>query len=98
MGYGKDTVFSYFDDNPNKRNLIVLGNQIGTGNVQLRRGTGEFANALEIGVAGAEDVIRVQEFFIDGDPYNPHNPVQGIEFLYGEIWDIPTIVSQLVNE
>ena len=100
LGDGQDTVSYYSDLSTGKLNVLRFGPGITAGQIVARRvydadfnradlgnGPGNAVySALELGIAGSTDSIKLRGVYDYDDPGNQYNPVQRIEFADGTVW------------
>jgi Ca2+-binding RTX toxin-like protein len=92
-GDGQDTIDGYWDDAPDKRNILQFKEGIVARDVQLSR----TYSTLHIQLANSSDSIMVNSFFTHSDLANAYNPLQVIQFSDGVAWDIAAIKALLLN-
>lgn len=92
-GDGSDVIReSTADASPTKRNVLRFASGIAAADVSVR----QVGANLRVNIFGSADQISISNFYFGGNPSNPSNPVQQIEFADGIVWDL-TKIDQLAK-
>ncbi len=94
LGDGQDAIVGIADATAGKLNTLQFKAGVAPEDIVLARAidsaTGQ-PTFLMVGIAGTDDRVLIQHFYLDGDPTNVANPVQQFRFSDGTVWDLATI-------
>ena len=92
-GDGQDVVADGVDTALGKSNVIRFKPGVSASEVSVARAGSD----LIVSINGTTDKLTVKSFYLGGDPLNPANPVQRIEFADATAWDIAAIQFRVDN-
>ncbi|WP_301103425.1 putative Ig domain-containing protein [Propionivibrio sp.] len=90
-GGGQDTISEASDASAGKKNTLRFAAGISTADVAVVRSGSD----LVVRIIGSSDSVMIQNFYLDGSPNNPRNPIQQIEFSDHTVWTIQDLVTLL---
>lgn len=92
VGDGQDNIKTSNDTTANRLNVLEFKADIVPSGVDVSRS----GNSLVLTLAGTNDTVTVEDFFLNDDPENDHNPLQQIKFADGTVWTLHDIVDRML--